>query len=239
MTLPAVWLLRTDDIPQGTSAAQALESILSREERERQARYASDELRHQFLLSRALLRRVLGTISNRTPESLTFSRNDAGKPHLASTPDLHFSLSHSGQWIGLAVSCESDIGIDIEQPQKPRDFMRIARHYFHPDECALLESPPQELMPVHFYRLWTMKEAFFKARGTGISEGLSRINLAGFHLGRGIQFDNDLAIPGRPWQFHYGMLRLPDTTQLHLAVAGTDSGIAEIRKENIHRGLDA
>ena len=238
MTLPAVWLLRTDDIPIGSTHARALESLLSNDERARRQRYRGEEARHQFTLARALTRRVLGDISGQAPESLVFSRLESGKPILGATPELRFSLSHSGMWIALAVSCEADIGIDIEHPRKPRDFMRVARHYFHPDECALLESPPSELAPVHFYRLWTMKEAFFKARGTGISEGLSRINLAGFHLGRGIGFADDLAGAELPWQFHYGMFALPDTTQLHLAIAGTDAGIAEIRKENIHRGLD-
>ena len=211
--------------------------LLSAEERSRQQKYRSDEARHQFLLSRVLLRRVLGQISGQPAESLTFSVNENGKPLLTSEPELRFSLSHSGQWLALAVSCESDIGIDIEQPSKPRDFLRIARHYFHPEECALLESPPIELTPVHFYRLWTLKEAFFKARGTGISEGLARINLAGFHLGHDAVIDADLQDIAAPWKFYYSMHRLPDTTHLHLALASTDPALGELAQENIHRGF--
>ena len=237
MTLPAVWLLHTDDIPAGSAEARALESLLSIDERARRERYKSEEARYQFLLSRALLRRVLGNISGEAPESLQFQVEESGKPRLLEVPELRFSLSHSGQWIALTVSCESDIGVDIEQPVRPRNFLRIANHYFHPDEQSLLTSSPPELLPVHFYRLWTMKEAFFKGRGTGISEGLSRINLAGFHLGQGIQLAEDLPGAADPWQFHYAMLPLPDATHLHLAVAGTDSGIGEIGQERILRGL--
>lgn len=238
MTLPAVWLLRSDDIPPDSSEARELAALLSAEEHQRRATYRTAEARHQFLLSRALLRRVLGKITGDSPQQLRFDRLPSGKPLLASAPELHFSLSHSGQWIALAVSCEAPIGIDIEQPLKPRDFLRIARHYFHPQECTLLESPPNELMPLHFYRLWTMKEAFFKARGTGISEGLARINLAGFHLGEGVSFDQGLADTSAPWQFYYAMHALPDTTQLHLALAGTDPALGELPRESIHRGFD-
>ena len=237
MTLPAVWLLHTKDITCGSPEAQALEALLSDDERSRRARYRGEEAQYQFLLSRALLRRVLGKISGERPEALIFRPSDTGKPLLANVPELHFSLSHSGQWIALAVSCEADIGVDIEQPLRPRNFLRIANHYFHPDEQALLASSPPELLPVHFYRLWTMKEAFFKGRGTGISEGLSRINLAGFHLGQGIDLAEDLPGARDPWQFHYAMLPLPDTSHLHLAIAGIDSGIGDISQERIWRGL--
>ncbi|WOX06900.1 4'-phosphopantetheinyl transferase family protein [Microbulbifer pacificus] len=238
MTLPAVWLLRSDTIPPDSPEARHLAALLSVEELQRRETYRSAEAQHQFLLSRVLLRSVLGKISGRSPESLRFDRLPSGKPLLADFPELHFSLSHSGQWLALAVSCEAPIGIDIEQPSKPRDFLRIARHYFHPEECALLESPPLELMPMHFYRLWTMKEAFFKARGTGISEGLGRINLAEFHLGRGVAFDKDLPDTHDSWQFYYSMHPQPDTTQLHLALASTDPAVGELPAESIRRGFD-
>ncbi|WP_193754363.1 4'-phosphopantetheinyl transferase superfamily protein [Microbulbifer sp. Q7] len=238
MTLPAVWLLRSDEIAPDSPEALELATLLSAEEYRRQCSYRHAEARHQFLLSRGMLRKVLGKISGQPPAQLQFDRLPSGKPLLVDFPELHFSLSHSGQWIALAVSCEAPIGIDIEQPRKPRDFLRIARHYFHPQECALLESPPLELMPMHFYRLWTMKEAFFKARGTGISEGLGRINLAGYHLGEGVSFDETLADRDAPWQFYYAMHPLPDTTQLHMALAGTDPALEELQQAGIHRGFD-
>ncbi|WP_226701827.1 4'-phosphopantetheinyl transferase family protein [Microbulbifer elongatus] len=237
MTLPAVWLLRSDEIAPGSPEARELATLLSAEEHRRQDSYKHTEGRHQFLLSRGLLRKVLGKISGKSPDQLEFDRLPSGKPLLVDFPELHFSLSHSGQWIALAVSCEAPIGIDIEQPNKPRDFLRIARHYFHPQECTLLESPPRELMPMHFYRLWTMKEAFFKARGTGISEGLGRINLARFHLGEGAEFDAELPDTDA-WNFYYSMLPLPDTTHLHLALAGTDPALGELSQNSIRRGFD-
>ncbi|MFV8783961.1 4'-phosphopantetheinyl transferase family protein [Microbulbifer sp. SA54] len=235
--LPGIWLLRTDDIISGSPSADALAKLLSGEERARQRSYRSEDAQHQFLLGRALMRRVLGKLSGTQPEALRFSRLPSGKPLLENAPELHFSLSHSGRWIALAVSESQAIGIDIEQPQKPRNFARIARHYFHPQECALLDAPPRELMPIHFYRMWTLKEAFYKARGTGISEGLGRVDFSGFHLGEGVQFASDL--PGRelPWQFFYAMYPLRDTSQLHLAVAGVDPAIADLSAKAIRRGM--
>ncbi len=235
--LPGLWLLRTDDIVAGSPTAVALEKLLSDEERARQQKFQGADQQHGFLLGRALMRRVLGKLSGTKPEALRFSRLPTGKPLLENAPELHFSLSHSGRWIALAVSENEAIGIDIEQPQKPRNFQRIARHYFHPQECALLDAPPRELMPVHFYRMWTLKEAFYKARGTGISEGLGRVDFSGFHLGQRAQFAADL--PGRelPWQFFYAMFPLRDTSQLHLAVAGVDPAIGDLSANAIRRGM--
>ncbi|GAB2526973.1 4'-phosphopantetheinyl transferase family protein [Microbulbifer agarilyticus] len=237
MTLPAIWLVHTDDLAPGSPAVAAQQKILSDHEQSRLIRHKADEARHQYLLSRILLRKVLGRITDRAPEALNFSKNSNGKPLFDDVPELHFSLSHSGQWVALSVSCEAPVGIDIEQPRKPRDFLRIARHYFHSDECALLDNAPPELLPVHFYRLWTMKEAFFKARGTGISEGLGRINLAGFHLGEGIHLDAAMADSEAPWQFNYLMLPLLDGNHLHMALAGQDPVLGEISADQISRGL--
>ncbi|WP_237055634.1 4'-phosphopantetheinyl transferase family protein [Microbulbifer sediminum] len=227
------WLLRLDDIPPGDARLPTLSGLLSAEERLYRERLHGDAGRHRFLLSRALLRTVLGELTGRPPESLRFSRLPSGKPLLVDDPGLHFSLSHSGDWIALATSERSPVGVDIEQPRPHRDVLRIAHRYFHPDECALLEAPPAADTERQFYRLWTLKEAFFKARGTGISEGLGRINLATFERDHRALIDPELE-GDAPWQFYYAENPQADTRDFYLAVAGQDP---DLERLHLVRGL--
>ena len=88
-----------------------------------------------------------------------------GKPYLQGLP-VHFSLSHSGEFVLCAIS-EAAVGCDIQQI-KSTD-LRLARRYFTPEEIKLTESAP-----ALFYRLWVLKESFGKAQGSGLNESILR-----------------------------------------------------------------
>ena len=92
-----------------------------------------------------------------------FDLSPMGKPFLKNHPHLHFSLSHSGQWVVCAVG-DAPLGVDVEQP---RCTMDIARRFFRPDELPKTEDKDFLL------RLWTAKEAFVKALGGGLSVPLN------------------------------------------------------------------
>ncbi|UHQ56779.1 4'-phosphopantetheinyl transferase family protein [Microbulbifer sp. YPW16] len=227
------WLLKLDDIRPDDRRAAAFAGLLTPDEHKRLTGLGSSEARHRFLLSRVLLRRVLGQVTGRTPQSLRFIVMPSGKPILADEPSLQFSLSHSGDWIALAVSEQGPVGIDIEQPRPRRNVMRIAHRYFHPDECALLEAPPAADTERQFYRLWTLKEAFFKARGTGISEGMGRINFATFDRDHQALIDPELE-GDMPWQFYCVENPERHNRDFYLAVAGQDP---ELEQLHLVRGL--
>jgi len=76
---------------------------------------------------------------------------------------VHFSLSHGGSWAVCAVG-ETPLGVDVELP---RCSIAVARRWFHPEEVAAAEDPDS------LCRLWTAKEAFVKALGTGFSTPLN------------------------------------------------------------------
>lgn len=100
-----------------------------------------------------------------------------GKPYLENH-SLAFNLSHSDRWLAVAVASEGALGVDIEIPRKARNLTEIARQYFHPDEIEHLQGLEGEELSNAFYRYWTLKEAYFKARGTGIAEGLAKVRLS-------------------------------------------------------------
>ena len=106
------------------------------------------------------------------PENFTVSYNKNGKPTVQDAP--FFNLSHSGNFVMLAVN-NTPIGCDIEQLHKAI----LTKHVFHPNELAKLSSFPEgDTRNFEFLRLWTAKEAFLKALGTGIDANANTYDLS-------------------------------------------------------------
>ncbi len=85
-----------------------------------------------------------------------------GKPYFPGRPA--FSLSHSGEFAVLAVGGNS-VGADLEQLRTMDP--RLVKRFFHPAEAAYLPSSKDP--DWDFTRIWTWKESFVKALGTGLS----------------------------------------------------------------------
>jgi 4'-phosphopantetheinyl transferase len=206
-----LWLL---DINQFTDAhyTQAAQ-IMSPSERERAQKFVRGK--ESYIASRWLLRKVLARYAGVAPEAVEFLRGDKGKPYLPQR-EIHFSLSHSGHWALLAVSKVELIGVDIEAVASTRDLTGIAESYYHPHEFAHLQTLAGDAQQNYFYRLWTLKEAFFKATGTGISAGLEKIAFALADDKIHAQIATALNENGNEWQFHQWALG----TQDYAALAG-------------------
>lgn len=157
--------------------------------------------KENYIASRWLLRKVLANYTGIAADKVTFLRTDKGKPYLPGS-NIHFSLSHSGHWALLAVANTGLIGVDIEAIKTTRNLNAIAEHYYHPQEFAHLQALKGDAQRDYFYRLWTLKEAFFKATGIGISAGLDKIcfdlNDSSIRAGIARELDNESA----HWQFH-------------------------------------
>lgn len=97
-----------------------------------------------------------------------------GKPYLAGAPGLAVSWAHSGSLValGIGAAAEGPVGVDVERSGRAR--AEVAARFFHPEETAWLAAQPEGRRDEAFTRLWTLKEAFTKALGEGISLGLSR-----------------------------------------------------------------
>jgi phosphopantetheinyl transferase len=89
-------------------------------------------------------------------------RLENGKPYIAGGP--HFSVSHSGDWVILAVS-EENVGCDIEFINADRDTDLVARRAFQPKEIEAVKEDVKM-----FYRVWTAKESYVKMTGALISD---------------------------------------------------------------------
>ena len=131
----------------------------------------------QFALGRLLLRGALSHLApERSPVEWRFETGPHGRPALAAgEPLTGFSLAHSGDRIVLATGPLQRLGIDLENGHKPRNIERLARRWFQPEEVSEVMQLPAESRPEWFYRTWTIKEAWNKARGAALAPSLRQI----------------------------------------------------------------
>ena len=152
------------------AAQAAAEAMLAPEEQQRAARFhfAADAL--AFTAARGQLRQVLGAYQDCAPAALTFAANEYGKPHLsAPLVPLHFNLAHSGTWALVSLSAAEPVGVDVEAIRPLTDRAAIARRFFAPGEAQRLAALPEPEQEAAFFRCWTRKEAYIKARGLGLT----------------------------------------------------------------------
>lgn len=163
-----IWLLTLDklDIP----AAQ-LNAMLSHSEQQRAARFHQPLTGVRYARLHLQLRRVLSHYSQIPPDRIHFSSDACGKPILQGHA-LHFNISRSGSLALMAFCSPAPVGIDIECHQADIDHMAIADGYFSPHERTVLANAHDEQEIHHFYQIWTRKEAYLKALGTGLSRPL-------------------------------------------------------------------
>ncbi|MEP5764464.1 MAG: 4'-phosphopantetheinyl transferase superfamily protein [Halieaceae bacterium] len=173
-----LWLCPLTDFPQPRQL-DVLRELLQPEEWQRCQRLSGRQ-RDQAVVVRALLRTVLSSYAVESPRDWRFGRGRHGKPFLHSpSRSLSFNLSHSGDWIACTVAAGSAVGVDVQYCDEARNFLRLARRYFRAEELQALEALEQAGQAGRFYDLWTLKEAWTKARGDALPTALGAV---GFDL---------------------------------------------------------
>ena len=115
---------------------------------------------------------------NSGPSNSSFGADRSGKPFLllpnGETPP-HFSLAHSRGVVACVVASEGAVGIDVEPVDPSIDADRIATRFFSVEESEALRRYSVTERPSRFCELWTLKEALFKAVGTGLGSALNAV----------------------------------------------------------------
>jgi 4'-phosphopantetheinyl transferase len=171
-----VWLVRLDNERFCTACGDGL---LGADERDRAARFKFQRDRTRYLAAHAALRSILAAYLSVAPEELQFSLGAHGKPRLVSIQAkgiIQFNLSHSHN-LALIVVAEGEIGVDIEWMKEDFPVMEVAQRFFTGKEIAALAALPIHLQSEAFYKCWTSKEAFLKAKGTGLSGELDEVEI--------------------------------------------------------------
>ncbi len=181
-----IWWARMDSPEWDVSD---LHFLLSAEEISRAKRFYFPHHRRRFIVAHGLLRCILGKYINEPPACLEFCYGPTGKPHLSSKEkngEICFSLSHSNEIACIGIALNRRTGVDVECIREVSNVTAIARRYFSASEFqTIMHAPPNERDRIFLY-YWTMKEAYLKARGNGLS-GLNDRDAPSF-----------AAPPGRP-----------------------------------------
>ncbi len=102
------------------------------------------------------------------PAQLHYIYGVNGKPAIEDVPDFCFSLSHSGDYVIIAV-CDRSVGIDIQEYRHQKAMKSIADNVFTEKEKAYLESDTSsDMYTKRFFQIWSAKEAYIKMTGEGL-----------------------------------------------------------------------
>ncbi len=129
-------------------------------------RFLKKDDAYRGLFAEFLARYTISKYSEIKNEHISFSYSSYGKPFLAGIDNLHFNVSHSGEWVVCAVSSKS-VGIDIELIS-PIDIGISEKHFSTAEHNDLLQKKGTEQLH-YFYDLWTLKESYIKQQGLGLS----------------------------------------------------------------------
>jgi 4'-phosphopantetheinyl transferase len=163
-----------------------------------------DRDRRDFAVAHALLRQSLSACGTLAPHDWTFAVGTHGKPsltaNLAAREGLAFNLAHTDGLVACCVARHADVGIDVEAITRRIDIDGIATRFFSPTETADLEQCADPIRPARFAELWTLKEAYIKALGDGLSYALDRFTVR-FEDPAFLRFDAGADADWSQWSF--------------------------------------
>lgn len=113
-----------------------------------------------------LLRECLKPYNIDYSENTEIIKNRYGKPSLAENQEIKYNISHA-DGISACIVTDSECGIDCENVRQYRP--NVMKRAFSESEAELVLSAPDSERDLIFFRLWTLKEAYIKATGIGLS----------------------------------------------------------------------
>jgi 4'-phosphopantetheinyl transferase len=193
-----IWLTASDAV------LAYYRSTLSLDERQRAERFAFENLKRSYTLSRGGLRILLAHYLGCPPNQIELIRGPKGKPALPGSARIQFNASHSGQIAVYAFTVGCELGVDVEQLRELDESESISARFFSAEEAAELLSLKPEDRVLAFFRCWTRKEAYVKAIGEGLAIPLNRfqVTLLPGVPARFVQVASDFENAGA-WTLHH------------------------------------
>ncbi|TYB62204.1 4'-phosphopantetheinyl transferase superfamily protein [Nonomuraea sp. PA05] len=156
------------------------EAPLTVQERQRAAAIRRDEDRQVFIAARHLLRRCAARLVDVPAGRLAvvqrcpLCQGPHGRPFLQNYPQVHLSLSHSGETVAAAADLHP-VGIDLERLDQSPAGPQVLARVLTAREREVVERDPDPHRA--FLRQWVRKEALIKA-GAADLHTMSSIDLS-------------------------------------------------------------
>jgi 4'-phosphopantetheinyl transferase len=176
---------------------------LTESERVRYTRFVHDDDRWMFLVGRVMARALVGRALGCAPTEWRWREGPHGRPEI-DEPGVtwRFNVAHSAGLVACVLADGHDVGVDVEDLERRGISPGFARRYLSPGEVADVEAQPAEVQQERLLTYWTLKEAYLKARGLGVSVPLSDIEFTLSTSGPRIGFLGTLAGTATNWHFH-------------------------------------
>ena len=175
--LPSIWVVDVSKL--GKVDILRCEATLVPAEIEQMRRFRFDLDRRAYCVAHALARQALSSFEpNVSPQRWVFELTAYGRPEIAKGygfPPLRFNMSHTRGMVAVVVARELDCGVDVESVERFNCLEHLAANVLAPAELASLSTVPDSERPLLFSRYWTLKEAYSKALGLGMSMPFERI----------------------------------------------------------------
>ncbi|MFY9853717.1 MAG: 4'-phosphopantetheinyl transferase superfamily protein, partial [Terracidiphilus sp.] len=193
-----LWCAYPEDALTAAAAHECM-SILSEDERERWQRFRFDHHRREYLTTRVLVRTALSHWHPTAVEAWRFQTSAHGKPRVDPDCGLRFNLSNSPSLVICLIARGFEVGADAEPYEHAEKIATLAPTVFSPQELVQLEALHGQEKLDRALSLWTLKEAYIKATGVGMSRPLKEFSFL-FGGTEGIRLEFDPLLDDQPVQ---------------------------------------
>ena len=181
------------------------QNCLDDKERMRAKTFKFSKDRRLHVASHLFLRQLLSQYAPLSPALWRFKTNAYGKPFIANSQyvELSFNLSHTQGFIACVIAYQRAVGIDIERCKPLHDVNGLCDTAFSPLEARDVQSLKNHSeQEQRFFTYWTLKEAYIKARGMGLSIPLQQFSFIETKVGKWeLHCDPNLMSSGQNWRF--------------------------------------
>ncbi|WP_329572828.1 4'-phosphopantetheinyl transferase family protein [Kitasatospora sp. NBC_01266] len=223
--LVKLWICPNDDLPPALAGVLATH-WLDEQERGNANRFLFERDRRQYLVAHTLVRRALALEVGVAEADLVFWRSSRGRPFLRPLPGgpprgsahLDFNLSHASGYNLLGIVRGHRVGVDVERLDRdPQTIDTIVRTFTPQEQSWVAGAAPGHPRTRRALRLWTLKEAYSKARGLGLGLPFDEFSFT-LAEDRVLDFRPPADDLGRQWRF----LELEPVPEVLVAVAVPD-----------------
>ena len=221
------WMARPDEIVD-ERLLELYRAILDAGEQARMEGFRFARDRHSYLVAHALVRWALSACEERDPASWRFVANEHGRPEVAPEfgSKLRFNLSHTRGLVACAVAVDRSVGVDVESLRRPDEMDEVAGYAFAEEELRALAALTGVPRQRRFLEIWTLKEAYIKARGRGMDLPLDAIAID-VSPGERITATFGTAVADDParWQFEQRWVSDQESLAVAITRTGADLGV--------------
>ena len=154
--------------------------LLCKQRYEKYIAFKSEKAAYESFAAGLLFQTAVERLYGIGRDEIEIETSEKGKPYLKGHEDIHFSISHTGQYAGIAIG-DRPVGFDAEcaghdDGSSDEKYKGIAKRFFSKDETELLEGSDDD--PRLFRRIWSMKESYLKLTGLGFSKTLDSFSVS-------------------------------------------------------------